>query len=192
MPIVRFQKIWKFLVITSDAFVIGEVDGIRYDPQKWQAGFLLVNIKKSFESHLCTGRSTFSSSKIMVPMNLIQTINDVIILAYALKDLKELVKPDNLNIPNLGHLMGKKVVTSDNQILGVVSDINLDVQDIWPILSVSVRPDKNIIEVLGLKKPFFSKMPAIILEITTVVSIMEMLNLNVDIAGVKEKMTLGE
>lgn len=192
MSTVRYESTIGSLVITSDAYVLGEVEGIRYDPLKWQGDYLLVAVKKGLEAHMGTGKSVFSSSKILIPMNLIQTINDVIILAHSLLDLKEFVKPDNINIPNLGQIIGKKVVTSENQNLGTVSDINMDVLDIWPVISISIRPDKEMIKILGLKKPMFSKTPAISLEICAVSSVLDMLNLNLDMTGVKENMTVGD
>lgn len=192
MSIVRYQGILGSLVITSDAYILGEVEGIRYDPLEWQGNYLIIAVKKNLETAIGTGKSAFSSSKLLVPMNLVQMIKDVMILDYTLMDLKELVKPDNVNIPTLNHLMGKKVATSENLNLGIVSDINMEVLDVWPIVSFSIRPDKAIIEVLGLKKPLFSKMPTITLEIAAVCSVTEMLNLNLDINEVKENMTLGD
>jgi sporulation protein YlmC with PRC-barrel domain len=105
--------------------------------------------------------------------------------------LKEFLKPDNVNIPNISHLLGKKVVSSDNQPIGSLYDLNLEVLQHWPVVSFVVRLDKSISDVLGVKKPLFSRLPVITLDIGMVRNITELIHLDRDVSAIREEMTVG-
>ncbi|MGE4274447.1 MAG: PRC-barrel domain-containing protein [Candidatus Methanomethylophilaceae archaeon] len=191
MVIVRYRDIIGSQVVTSDAFVLGEVEGIRYDPSQWHADYLLVSVSKGLEPYIGAGKSVLSASKVLVPMDLIKAGNQAIILAYGLIELKEFLKPDNVNIPNISHLLGKKVVSSDNQPIGSLYDLNLEVLQHWPVVSFVVRLDKSISDVLGVKKPLFSRLPVITLDIGMVRNITELIHLDRDVSAIREEMTVG-
>lgn len=188
---VRYRDIVGSLVISSDAYILGEVEGIRYDSSTWHADYLLVSVRKGLEPYIGAGKSVLSASKVLVPMDLIKAANQAIILNYTIVELKEFVKPENVNIPNLANLIGKKVVSEDNQALGSLYDLNLEVLQHWPVISMVVRLDKNVSEPLGIKKPLFSRLPDITLDIGMVRNISELVQLNRSLSVIREEMTVG-
>ena len=188
---VRYRDVVGSLVISSDAYILGEVEGIRYDASTWHADYLLVAVQKGLESYIGAGKSVLSASKVLVPMDLIKAANQAIILSYTLMELKEFAKPENVNIPNLANLLGKKVVTEDNQPLGSFYDMNLEVLQHWPVISIVVRLDKTAAEPLGIKKPLLSRLPDITLDIGMVRNVTEMVHLNRSLAIIREEMTVG-
>ncbi|MCL1983968.1 MAG: hypothetical protein FWG58_01055 [Methanomassiliicoccaceae archaeon] len=182
VPLEAFKDIQ---VISSDAYEVGEVVDIRYDPFEWNVAGLRIRSKRS-SNKLAAG---FGKANVMIlPEKFV--MNDVMLLSQTIERLKDSLVPDNDNIASLSPLINAKVVTKDNMLVGSVVTIMIDT-DNWKVMSMVIRLDKQAIEAMGLKKGFFAKINA---EIPTdiILSSAEMIHLSEQIDGVKERMTILE
>ena len=172
-------------MISSDAYEIGEINDICYDPFEWNVVGLRVKIKRSSEK-LSAG---FGKTTVLVlPDKFI--MNDVMLLSRPIDGVKGSVVPDNKNISSLLPLVSAKVVTRDNALIGNVVTVMID-PDSWKVPSIVVRLDKGAIEAMGMKKGLFSK---INVEIGTemILSSADLIHLNEQMDGVRNKMTVVE
>ena len=171
-------------MISSDAYDVGEIIDVRYDPFEWSVAGLRIRTKRS--DKLAAG---FGKANMMIlPDKFV--MNDVMLLDRPVDKLKETASPDNGNIPLLSSLVSAKAVSKDNVTIGVVTEVMIDT-DIWKVTSIAVRLDKTAIEAMGMKKGLFSK---INVEISTgmILASKEMIHLSENIDGVREKMTILE
>lgn len=139
-------------VISSDAYILGNVLDVRYDPVSWDIMGLKVKSNKDISRIISAGSS---KSMIMVgPGD--YAVNDVILFRDTLEDSKDRISADNDNISSISFLSGKKIVTSDGLFVGTVSEVFLEMEH-WTVQSVKVKLDKGAFEPLGVKKGLFSK-----------------------------------
>jgi len=172
-------------MITSDAYEVGEITDVRYDPMEWNVIGLRVNTKRSSEK-LAAG---FGKANVMIlPDKFV--LRDVMLLSVPMEKVKDSVVPDNNNISLLSSIISAKVVTKDNALVGNVTTAMIDT-DTWNITSIVIRLDKAAIEAMGMKKGLFSKINA---EIGTdmIFSSADMVHLNEMMDGVRGKMTVLE
>lgn len=145
-------SLYRMDVISSDAFKIGEIEDIRYDPSTWKVQSMKVRTEKGVAKELSVG-----SGRSMVSVEPGDyTINDVMLMPYALKDMESVISVDKESAPALSFFERKKVVSKENVVIGIVENVNVDV-DMWAVLSISVKLDKGAFEPLGLKKGLLSK-----------------------------------
>jgi sporulation protein YlmC with PRC-barrel domain len=139
-------------VISSDAYLLGNVQDVRYDPVSWDVLGLKVKSNKDVSKIISAGSAR---SMILVrPGD--YAINDVILFRDTLEDSKDRISADNDNVSSLSFIIGKKIVSSDGLLVGIVSDVLLEMEQ-WSVQSVKVKLDKGAYEPLGLKKGIFSK-----------------------------------
>ncbi len=191
MTSVRYRDILRAPVVSSDAYLIGEVDGIRYNANDWISEFLLVATRRGL-SHDLTGKSPLSTSRALVPMDNIQAGRQAFLLYDSLAELEEGALPENTNIPNLSNLLGKKIVTKGNQALGTLYDLEIEMGSNWEVLEMVVRLEKTMSEPLGIKKPLLSRLPDIVLDVDTIANITEIVQLDLDLSDIRESMRIVE
>ena len=172
-------------MISSDAYEIGEILDVRYDPFEWRVEGLKVKANRSSEK-LAAGLG--KSSVMILPTDFV--VNDVFLLSQSIKTLKDSVVPDNNNISSLSSLVPAKVVTRDNILVGNVTTVMVNI-DTWTVPSIVVRLDKTAIEAMKMKKGFFSKI-SVAIGTDTIRSCADMIHLDVNMDGVRESMTVLE
>jgi len=182
VPLEAFKDI---LMVSSDAYEVGEVTDIRYDPFEWNVVGLKMKTKRS-SVKLAAGSG--KNTLLILPEKF--TMNDVILLSQPIERLKDSVVPDNNNISSLSSLVSMKVVTKDNALVGTVTTVMID-PDNWKVLSIVVRLDKVAIEAMNMKKGLFAKLNA---EIGTdqILSSADMVHLKEPMDGVRSNMTILE
>ena len=77
-------------VVTTDAFAVGEVDGVEFDIQKGVITHLRVDLSKDGANELKFKKPFMGSVVICIPLNLVQAYGHVINLNVPLADLKTL------------------------------------------------------------------------------------------------------
>ncbi|MDR0778543.1 MAG: hypothetical protein LBE48_03795 [Methanomassiliicoccaceae archaeon] len=172
-------------IISSDAYLIGEIIDVRYDPFEWKVIGLKVRSKKPHEKlAIGHGKAVF----LIRPDDFV--LNDVMLLGHPVDGLKDMIVPDNNNISSLSAMMSAKVVTRDNILVGTVNTVLID-PDNWKVLSIVVRLDKTAIEAMRMKKGLFEK---INVEIRSdiILTASDMIHLDEQMDGVKAKMTVLE
>jgi len=182
VPLEMFKDIQ---MISSDAYDVGEVTDIRYDPFEWNVVGLKIKTKRS-SAKLAAGTS--KTTLLILPEKFV--MNDVILLSQPIEGLKDSVVPDNSNISSLSSLVSMKVVTKDNALVGTVTTVMID-PDNWKVLSIVVRLDKAAIEAMNMKKGFFSKLNAEI-GVDQILSSADMVHLKEPMNSVRQSMTILE
>jgi sporulation protein YlmC with PRC-barrel domain len=182
VPLVSLKDVQ---IISSDAFEVGKLDDVRYDPFDWNVIGLKVISKKS-SIRLAGGIG--KTSVLILPEKFV--MNDVLLLNQPMERIRDSAAPDNTNISSLMSMVQAKVVTRDSISVGTVQDVMIDTLD-WKVTSIIVRLDRNAIDAMGMKKWLFSK---INVEIKTnlIISTTDMIHLNEQMEGVKDNMTILE
>jgi len=171
-------------IITADAYNIGEINDVRYDPFEWNVVGLRIKAKHTEKFAAGHGKANL----LVLPNKFV--VNDVLLMSQPIDGIKDSVSRDNENISSLSTLMSAKVVTRDNALVGVVTTVVID-ESTWKVSSIIVRLDKTAIEAMKMKKGFFEK---INVEIRTnmILSSKDMVHLNEQMSGVRENMTVLE
>ena len=142
----------KMQIISADAFNVGEVVDIRYNPANWNVVGIRAKTEKSAAKMIAAGSG---KSLIQIkPRDYV--INDVMLMREHLSDLRNIVEQDTDNFPTLSFMEDKKVSSSEGLTLGVIQNVNIDIS-LWSVPSISVRLDKAAYDVLGLKKGLLAK-----------------------------------
>lgn len=142
----------KIDVISQDAYRIGRIETIRYDPGDWSIPGVVVKCDKEISALIDAGTS--KSRVLIKPTNF--ELRDVLLLGETVADAKEYISPDIETLSNVVNLKDKPVTTSDNVNLGKIESVILNL-DSWYVQSFIIKLDKNAHAPLGLKKLMFSK-----------------------------------
>lgn len=152
MPLKDFGSFLKLQVVTSDAYILGEIHDMRYDPISWSIKGFKVKSSKNAASVLSAG---YGKSMLFLPVG-DYTVNDVILVDSPLESLRGVVSADNDVLPAISFLRGKKVVSSDGVIMGTLEDMVLE-EERWIVPTFRMKVDKGANEILGMKRSIFSK-----------------------------------
>lgn len=171
-------------VISCDAYLLGNVQDVRYDPVSWEILGLKVRSTKEISKMLSAGSA---KSMILVrPGD--YAIKDVIVFRDCLEDSKARISADSDNMAALSFLSGRKAVSSDGLLLGSINEIVLEM-DHWTVQSVKVKLDKGAYEPLGLKKGLLSKTATGILA-THISAVADNVNLYLTTEDLRDLLTL--
>ena len=181
---IQFESLRGKEIISADAYDVGEINDVRYDPFEWNVLGLKIRTKRS--DKLAAG---FGKSNLLIRPDKF-VMNDLMLLAQPIDKLKDTAVPDNSNMSSLSSLISVKAVTKDNVSVGVVTDVMIDTEA-WKVASVIIRLDKTAIEAMKMKKGLFAKISA---EIRTdmILASKEMIHLNAEIGSLRENMTILE
>jgi sporulation protein YlmC with PRC-barrel domain len=79
-------------VVGSEGYIIGEVDGIDVDTDKWQATALYVSLTDDTTVELGFKKPFMSRIVVCLPTKTVKAIGEVITLKESLKTLKDVVE----------------------------------------------------------------------------------------------------
>ena len=166
-------------VVSGDAYIVGDVMDMRYDPVSWTLEGLKVRCTKGASNVIGAGNGR--SMVLLGPADLI--INDVVLLPDSLEDARDYIRADTDALSSVGYLEGRRVVSSDGMLLGTVDAVLLDLAT-WNVHSFRMKVDKTACTVLGMRKGIFAK---VVTGISTVnvETVTENVNLNVTAAQVR-------
>lgn len=77
-------------VVTADAFVLGEVQGGNVDSKNWQLVHIHVSLNDDASKQLKLKKPFMGSILVCMPVDLVQTVGDVITLKKNLDELKDI------------------------------------------------------------------------------------------------------
>ncbi len=86
----KINKLDGMIVITADAYTLGEVDGVHADIDTWNITHVDVDLTKEAAKEFGFKKSLLGSLTVCLPVNAIKKVGDVISLNKALADLKNL------------------------------------------------------------------------------------------------------
>ena len=84
---INFEEIIGLQVVTSGAYILGEVKGAKIDTETWVIKYL--NVKLTGEAAESLGmKKRFRSSKICIPVGMVQAVAHVVTISRSLADLE--------------------------------------------------------------------------------------------------------
>ena len=142
----------KIDVISQDAYLVGRIEGVRYDPHDNTITGLVVKCEKDVSALIGAGSA---KSRILLKPDSFE-LRDVLLLNTTVEEEKPNVKPDNDADSLVENLLSKQVYTSDGKLLGSIKAVHLDLGG-WYVHSFTIKLDKEAHPALGLKKLLFAK-----------------------------------
>jgi len=84
---INFEEIIGLQVVTSGAYILGEVKGAKIDTETWAIKYL--NVKLTGEAAESLGmKKRFRSSKICIPVDMVQAVAQVVTISRSIEDLE--------------------------------------------------------------------------------------------------------
>jgi len=80
-------------VITTNAFNIGEVDGVEFDQKTWQITDIHVKLTSEAAEELDFKKRMLGHTIVLVPISTVKAVGHVITLANSTEELKNIAKP---------------------------------------------------------------------------------------------------
>lgn len=78
-------------VITSDGLAIGEIAVLFLDSDAWGIESLQVKLQKDVADRLGAGRSMFHAGTVEIPIRMVQSVGDAVVLSAAVDDLRQVL-----------------------------------------------------------------------------------------------------
>jgi sporulation protein YlmC with PRC-barrel domain len=76
-------------VITSDGLAIGEIAMLFLDVELWRVEAIQVRLRREIADRLGAGRSIFRAGVIEIPMGLVQSVGDAVLLSVPVDELHQ-------------------------------------------------------------------------------------------------------
>ena len=78
-------------VIASDGLVIGELSALFLDSDAWRVESLQVKLRNDVADRLGADRNMFHAAALEIPIRMVQSVGDAVVLAVAVDDLKQVL-----------------------------------------------------------------------------------------------------
>lgn len=78
-------------VIASDGLAIGEIAALFLDADAWRVESLHVKLRKDIADRLGAERSMFHAGALEIPIGLVQSVGDAVVLAVPVDDLRQVL-----------------------------------------------------------------------------------------------------
>lgn len=78
-------------VIASDGLAIGEIAALFLDPDAWRVESLHVKLRSDIADRLGADRSMFHAGAVEVPISMVQSVGDAVVLAVPVDDLRQVL-----------------------------------------------------------------------------------------------------
>ncbi|MBK7535534.1 MAG: PRC-barrel domain-containing protein [Myxococcales bacterium] len=86
-------------VISADGQVIGEVNALFLDSDAWRVESLQVSLNKDIADQLGAHRSTFHAGALEIPVRMIQSVGDTVVLSVPVDGLRAVLSCDDEEKP---------------------------------------------------------------------------------------------
>jgi sporulation protein YlmC with PRC-barrel domain len=80
-------------VITADGRAVGSIKSIFLDAAEWRVESISVELRKDIADRIGATRSVFHRGLIELPVGLIQSVSDAVVLTVAVDSLREAHRP---------------------------------------------------------------------------------------------------
>ena len=184
MAIVDFDSVKGLDIITQDAYILGEILDIRFEDLTWN----IQGFKVKSESKVSKMINVGSGKSMLLVHPGKYVINDVVLLPDTIDGLGVKVSADSNDFKSVSSLLGMKVLSKENFLIGTVDSIMVDL-DNWNVVSMKVKLDKVAYAPLDIKKGLLSKKVSGLM-MTDVADIGDSINLALDILTIKAQVTV--
>jgi sporulation protein YlmC with PRC-barrel domain len=152
MMMLGLEEIIGLEVISSDARVLGTVEGVMIDPTGWKVRALKVGLRRGLEEMLGHKRRYFTVDKAFIQTEEIDSVSDAIILRKPLSSVPEIfVSEENEGTP-AGALLGKRVICCNARFVGNVDNLLIDPMKEWTIPYIQVKLERDALDQLNLQR----------------------------------------
>jgi sporulation protein YlmC with PRC-barrel domain len=79
------------VVIASDGMAIGEIATLFLDSDAWRVESLQVKLRKDVADRLGADRSMFHAGALEIPIRMVQSVGDAVVLSVAVDDLRQVL-----------------------------------------------------------------------------------------------------
>jgi sporulation protein YlmC with PRC-barrel domain len=86
-------------VVSADGQVVGEVAAIFLDSAAWRVESLHVKLKREIADRLGAARSMFRAGTVEIPIRIVQSVGDAIVLSVGVDGLKEVIPAEGEPAP---------------------------------------------------------------------------------------------
>jgi sporulation protein YlmC with PRC-barrel domain len=146
-------------VVGTEGYVLGEVNGLDFDFDNWQAPVFHVILSSDATAELNLKKPFLHKVVISLPTELIKAVGDVITLAQPVRNLKEL--PEKEVTINPIKINGKKVVSDKGYVVGDVEGLDIEPSN-WKVTGLRVGLAEHAAAELGFKNPLVGKVIVIV------------------------------
>lgn len=172
-------------VISSDAIIIGTVDGMGVDADNWKVPAIRISVKKGNEAALGLKKKFIGVQKIFVATPQVSSVSDTVTLAVKMDQVREVVVEDRKVPVTAGALLNKKVVGQDGKQIGFMDNVYFDAARGWEIGKLGIKLDKAAKQSLDLQKGLAPSSQISILT-KDVKTVGDMVMLRLDLEGLKD------
>jgi len=144
-------------VLSSDAKVLGTVEGVGVDTECWRIGALKVVVAKGVEASLGVKKPLFGAARVAFPVEKVETVGDVAKMKEPMGKLGQSVIEPSLLPMTAGDLVGKRVVSNNGREVGVTESLILEPEANWKVAFIEVEVEKQAFQEMKLKKGVFKR-----------------------------------
>lgn len=148
----RLEDIVGLEVLTSDAKVIGNVEGVGVNTEDWHAHTLRIVLRKGMEEALGVKKPMFGAARIALGTHKVLSVRDLVKLGEPLAKLREAVI-DAAAVPfTAGDMINRRVVCEKGREIGVTGSLYFDPEGGWRIPYIEVEVYRETFKEMDLKK----------------------------------------
>ncbi|MEM0449591.1 MAG: PRC-barrel domain-containing protein [Methanomassiliicoccales archaeon] len=148
----RLDEIIGLEVLTSDAKLLGNVEGVAVDTQDWHARALRITLKKGNEENVGVRKPLFGAARIAIDVSKVSSVRDVIKLRESILKLKELLIDIDAVPFSAGDIINRRVVCAKGREIGITSSLYFDPEGGWRIPFFEVEMYRDAFKEMDLKK----------------------------------------
>jgi sporulation protein YlmC with PRC-barrel domain len=86
-------------VIASDGLAIGEIAALFLDSTAWSVESLQVKLRNDVADRLGAGRGLFRAGEVEIPVRLVQSVGDAVVLSVAVDELRRVLPGSGESAP---------------------------------------------------------------------------------------------
>ncbi len=143
-------------VISSDARVIGTVEGIGMDLSSWSVPALRIGMRRGVETLVGKRKRMLSVERTYISTLSVATVSDTIILRQPISEVGQAVLENGQDLTAAGAILGMRVVCKTGRYIGLIDNMVFDPDSNWSIPYFQVKLDRAIMEEMDMRKPFMS------------------------------------
>lgn len=126
-------------LISSDAWVVGSVEGAILDLSDWRVKALKVGLRHGTESAIGRRKRRFALDRILIGTEGLGSVSDVIMMQRPIAELSEQIRTKDSKLTPVGAFLGMRVMSADAVYLGNVDNILVEPSDDWAIRFIKVK-----------------------------------------------------
>ncbi len=173
-------------MVSSDAKVVGYVEGVDLDRDKWRVPSLRITINKGLEAQLNKKKRVLGASHAHIRIEAVHHISDLVTLNLTMDQISQAVLDESEVPVSVGDVIGKRVICRKGREIGVLTDFKVDAQTEWSVPSFDVRLDKATRKDLDLKKSMMVSKSVIRMRTADIMNVGDMIMLKIDLDSVKD------